>query len=87
MSVTEQLIKPHLKTLWWWQRGKVLDAVVECLERLDQCPDDPKVFEVINRLKGKSRRVLLFFSWDHLRYVQFTGNQILEGLGHSGRLD
>ena len=84
MSISRSLIEPHLKALWWWQRGRVLTVVTECLECIES-GNEAKVYDLLNGLSGKSRRVAMLALCDCLRYVQFTGEQILDALGRSGQ--
>jgi hypothetical protein len=82
MAISRHLIEPHLKTLWWWQRDRVLDVITACLEAVE-ADDVPKAHELLNTLQGKPRFVAMLAIRDCLRYVKFTSDQIVEALERS----
>jgi hypothetical protein len=79
IGIARRIIEPHLKTLWWWQRSHVLDCVTECLECCLH-GNEARFYEIIDQLRGKPKRVLLLCLRDALKYVEFTGNQLLEAM-------
>jgi hypothetical protein len=79
IGIARRIIEPHLKTLWWWQRSRVIDCVNECLECYLH-GNEARFYEIINQTGGNSRRVLLLCLADALKYVEFTGDQLLEAM-------
>ena len=70
-------MEPHLKTLWCWQRERVLETVTVCLECfLDG--DEAGFWDNLNQLDGKPKQVALLCIRDCLRYVQFKGERRLK---------
>lgn len=78
LNMIKQLIKLHLHRLWWWQRGRVRRYLLECLELIQNDPNDvERVKQIIYKLNGKQREVLVLCLRDSLNYVVTVGNHLI----------
>ena len=77
--ISRDLLEPHLRCLWWWQRNRVLRLVADCLNCLASDNSD-QIYELIETVNGKPRQVLILCLIDCLQYVHFTSKQIHEAL-------
>lgn len=78
LNMIKQLVKLHLNQLWWWQRGRVRRYLLECLEVIQNNPNDAKeVARIVGKLKGKQREVLILCLRDSLDYVVTVGNHLI----------